>query len=106
LDNTTETEYICKLRCLFIKQLKWNFKDSSSLQEADMELAQVTKNSSAATAVRKKKAAEPVATAAKAVATASENEVTGARPMAVNSHSDIQGNCKRILFYMYKRLSV
>jgi hypothetical protein len=68
-------------------------------------LAQVTKNSSAATAVQKKKAAEPVATAAKAdataakaVATASENEVTAARPMADNSHSDIQGNCKRILF--------
>ncbi len=67
-----------------------------------MELAQVTKNSSAATAVRKKKAVEPVATAAKVVATASENEVTAARPMADNSHSDTQGNCERILFY--KRL--
>jgi hypothetical protein len=65
-----------------------------------MELAQVTKNSSAATAVRKKKAAEPVATAAEAVATSSENEVTAARPMADNSHSDIQGNCKRILIFI------
>jgi hypothetical protein len=65
-----------------------------------MELAQVTKNSSAATAVRKKKTAEPVATAAEAVATSSENEVTAARPMADNSHSDIQGNCKRILIFI------
>ncbi len=62
-----------------------------------MELAPVTKNSSTATAVRKKITAEPVATAAKAVATASENEVTAATAMADNSHSDIQGNCKRIL---------
>ncbi len=64
-----------------------------------MELAQVTKNS---LAVRKKKIAEPVATAAKAVATASGNEVTVARAVVDNTHSDIQGNCKRLLFY--KRL--
>jgi hypothetical protein len=54
-----------------------------------MELAQVTKNSSA---VQKKKVVERVATAAEAVATASENEVTAARAVADNSHSDIQGN--------------
>jgi hypothetical protein len=67
-----------------------------------MELAPVTKNSSA---VRKKEAAEPVTTAAKAVATASENGVTAATAEADNIHSDIQGNCKRILIF-YKRLSV